>query len=135
MPIIGRLSLSEQQGCRLGLKARSQLSPHLERCCLLLSANESYEDAAQDIAVLTGLSVSKSTQQRLVHRQDFPSESVDGGVKEMSIDGGKVRLRTLQGQPSEWRDYKGVNLRICITSAPSCELRLLSSRGHLHWLG
>jgi hypothetical protein len=26
----------------------------------------------------------------------------------MSIDGGKVRLRTPQGEPSEWRDYKGV---------------------------
>lgn len=72
-----------------------------------MSANESYEDAAQDIAVLTGISVSKSTQQRLVHRHDFPSEAVDCGVKEMSIDGGKVRLRTPKGQLSEWRDYKG----------------------------
>jgi len=111
------LSLSEQQGRRLGLKAQSQWSPHLERCCLLLSANESYENAAQDIAVLTGLSVSKSTQQRLVHRQDFPSEAVDGGVKEMSIDGGKVRLRTPQGHPSEWRDYKAVNLHQCCVAA------------------
>jgi len=31
-------------------------------------------------------------------------------VEEMSIDGGKVRLRTPQGRPCEWRDYKGVNL-------------------------
>jgi hypothetical protein len=61
--------------------------------------------------------VSKSTQQRLVHRQDFPSEAVDGGVKEMSIDGGKVRLRTPQGQPSEWRDYKAVNLHQCCVAA------------------
>lgn len=60
--------------------------------------------------VLTGLRVSKSTQQRLVHRQDFEPVSVDGGIKEMSIDGGKVRLRTPPGEPSEWRDYKGVNL-------------------------
>ena len=111
------MSVSEQQGRRLGLKAQTQWSPHLERCCLLLSANESYENAAQDIAVLTGLSLSKSTQQRLVHRQDFPSESVDSGVKEMSIDGGKVRLRTPQGQPSEWRDYKGVNLHQCCVAA------------------
>jgi len=28
----------------------------------------------------------------------------------MSIDGGKVRLRTLQGEPCQWRDYKAVNL-------------------------
>jgi len=31
-------------------------------------------------------------------------------VEEMSIDGGKVRLRTPLGQPCEWRDYKAVNL-------------------------
>lgn len=72
---------------------------------------------ARDIEVLTGLSVSKSTQQRLVHRNEFPPESVDCGVKEMSIDGGKVRLRTPLGQPSEWRDYKGVNLHQCCVSA------------------
>jgi hypothetical protein len=108
--IIGQLSISEQQGQRLGLKARTQWSPQLEQCCLLVSANESYDDTAHDIAVLTGISVSKSTQQRLVHRHDFPSELVDFGVKEMSLDGGKVRLRTPKGQRSEWRDYKAVNL-------------------------
>lgn len=115
--IIGRLSLTEQQGQRLELPARSQWSPHLEACCLLLSANESYQDAARDIAVLTGLSVSKSTQQRLVHRYEFPPESVDCGVKEMSLDGGKIRLRTPKGHPSEWRDYKGVNLHQCCVAA------------------
>ncbi len=31
-------------------------------------------------------------------------------VAEMSVDGGKVRLRTPQGDPCEWRDYKAVNL-------------------------
>jgi hypothetical protein len=111
------LSLSEQQGQRLGLNARTQWSPQLEKCCLLVSANESYKDAAEDIAVLTGITVSKSTQQRLVHRHDFPSESVDCGVKEMSLDGGKVRLRTPKGHPSEWRDYKGVNLHQCCVAA------------------
>jgi hypothetical protein len=75
-----------------------------------VSASESHEDAAHDIAVLTGLSVSRSTQQRLVHRHDFPFESVDLGVKEISLDGGKVRLRTPKGQRSEWHDYEGVNL-------------------------
>lgn len=28
----------------------------------------------------------------------------------MSVDGGKVRLRTAQGEPCVWRDYKAVNL-------------------------
>ena len=77
---------------------------------MLVSANESYAHSAEDIAVLTGIQVSSSTQQRLVHRQHFEPVSVDCGIKEMSIDGGKVRLRTPKGTPSEWRDYKGANL-------------------------
>ena len=109
--------MSEQQGERLGIQAYSRWSPYLEKCCLLVSANESYERAAEDIEALTGVRVSGSTQQRLVHRQDFKPETVDCGIKEMSIDGGKVRLRTTLGQPSQWRDYKGVNLHQCAVSA------------------
>lgn len=45
-----------------------------------------------------------------MHRQTFELPQVEAAVEEMSVDGGKVRLRTPQGQPSEWRDYKGVNL-------------------------
>jgi hypothetical protein len=99
------------------VKAYSRWSPYLERCCLLLSANEPYGRAAEDIAVLTGVKVSHSTQQRLVHRQTFQLPQSKRTVEEMSLDGGKVRLRTPQGQPSEWRDYKGVNLHECCVAA------------------
>ena len=102
--------MSENQAQRLGVKAYTQWSPYLEQCCLLLSANESYERAAEDIQVLTGIAVSHSTQQRLVHRQTFELPHLSQTVEEMSVDGGKVRLRTPKGEPSEWRDYKGVNL-------------------------
>jgi hypothetical protein len=115
--IIGDLSIRERQGKHLGLKARSQWSPYLEKCCLLVSANESYQRAAEDIAILTGMTVSSSTQQRLVQRQDFTAPEVDCGVKEMSLDGGKVRLRTPLGEPSAWRDYKAVNLHQCVVRA------------------
>jgi hypothetical protein len=54
--------------------------------------------------------VSGNTQQRLVQRQTFELPQVEAMIEEMSVDGGKVRLRTPQGQPSEWRDYKAVNL-------------------------
>ena len=94
--------------------------PHLssyEKCCLLLSANESYERAAEDLQVLTGVAVSHSTQQRLVHRQSFDLPQVAQIVEEMSVDGSKVRLRTPKGEPSEWRDYKAVNLHECCVSA------------------
>ncbi|BAU44711.1 hypothetical protein O77CONTIG1_04556 [Leptolyngbya sp. O-77] len=45
-----------------------------------------------------------------MHRQIFELPQVEETVEEMSIDGGKVRLRTPEGEPSEWRDYKAVNL-------------------------
>jgi len=82
-----------------------------------LSANEAYARAADDITVLTGIYVSGSTQQRLVHRQELEPPTVDSGIKEMSLDGGKVRLRTPLGQPCQWRDYKGVDLHECSVSA------------------
>lgn len=82
----------------------------MEKCCLLLSANESYQRAEEDIQVLTGIKVAHGTQQRMVHRQDFRLLRVETEVSEMSLDGGKVRLRTTQGQPCQWRDYKAVNL-------------------------
>ena len=44
----------------------------------------------EDIFVLTGMTVSRSTQQRLVHRQDFEQPSDQATVDEMSLDGGKV---------------------------------------------
>lgn len=111
------MTISEKQGKRLGLKAYARWSPYLEKCCLLVSANASYERSAEDVSVLTGITVSGSTQQRLVHRQGFEPVSVDCGVKEMSIDGGKVRLRTPKGLSSEWRDYKAVDLHQCGVSA------------------
>lgn len=104
------MRVSEKQAQILEVKAYTRWSPYLEQCCLLLSANESYERAAEDIEVLTGIKVSHGTQQRLVHRQSFELPQVEQAVDEISVDGGKVRLRTSKGQPSEWRDYKGVNL-------------------------
>ena len=97
--------MSEKQAQLLDVKAYTRWSPYLEKCCLVLSANESYERAAEDIEVLTGVKVSHSTQQRLVHRQTFDLPQAEQAVDEMSVDGGKVRLRTPKGQPGEWRDY------------------------------
>ena len=92
------------------MKARTQLSPYLEKCCLLVSANVSYERAAEDITVLTGMAVSRGTQQRLVQRQPFELPIAEDSVEEISIDGGKVRIRTPKGEICRWQDYKAVNL-------------------------
>ena len=63
------------------------------------------------------MAISHSTQQCLVHRQSFELPQVEQVVEEVSIDGGKVRLRTPIGQPSEWKDYKGVTLHECCSGA------------------
>lgn len=77
---------------------------------MLVSANVSYEHCAQDIVVLTGMAVSRGTQQRLVQRQSFELPVADATVEEISIDGGKVRIRTPKGEMCRWQDYKAVNL-------------------------
>lgn len=107
---LGLLSLSHKQAVKLGLKPRVRLSPLIEKSCLLLSANVSYENAERDLKLLTGISVSHSTQQRLVQRSAWTDPKARDSVEALSIDGGKVRLRTPKGEPSQWRDYKAVSL-------------------------
>lgn len=85
-----------------------QLSPHLENCCLRLSATVSYEQAERDIAYLTGIRVRAKTQQRLVHRQTFELPDIEQAIAQLSVDGGKVRLRTPLGEECEWKDYKAI---------------------------
>ena len=78
---------------------------------MLLSGNESFQDSEKDIEALTGIKVSHSTLQRLVHRQEFDEPEALQGVSEVSIDGGKVRLRSqIKGVESYWRDYKAVRI-------------------------
>lgn len=77
---------------------------------MLVSANVSYERSAQDIVVLTGMAVSRGTQQRLVQRQPFELPIAENNIEEISIDGGKVRIRTPEGEMCKWQDYKAVNL-------------------------
>ncbi|MBC6481617.1 MAG: hypothetical protein GDA56_31545 [Hormoscilla sp. GM7CHS1pb] len=90
----------------------------MERCSLLLTANESYAHAEQDILMLTGMKVSHSTQHRLVHRSEFPLAKAKEPVKAVSADGGKVRLRTPKGEPSQWKDYLTVALhsQVCMAA-------------------
>lgn len=52
--------------------------------------------------------MSHSTQHRLVQRQEFPLPQTKLAVSEVSIDGGKVRLRGESGEQSYWRDYKAI---------------------------
>jgi hypothetical protein len=101
----------QHQAEQLGVKHHSRMSGGLENACLRLSANESFQDAEADIAALSGIAVSHSTQQRLVGRQSFEFPESKQGVNELSIDGGKVCLRDLHDSDSSWRDYKAVRLQ------------------------
>jgi hypothetical protein len=76
---------------------------------LRASANVSYENAAKDLQHYTGITISARTQQRIVQRYEFVETNCLEKVKEISVDGGKVRLRTEEkGQPCIWKDYKSV---------------------------
>ena len=101
---MGELTLKAKQLERLGVKPRTRLSPLLQKCCLRLSANESYQKAEI-------VKVGHSTQQNLVLSQDFQLPHLLQAVSEVSVDGGKVRLRGKPKAGCHWRDYKTVRLQ------------------------
>ena len=77
---MGILKLKTEQTRRLGVASRTRLSPLLEKCCLRLSANESYQSAEAEIEALTGVKVSHSTQQRRVIQQEMPTPEAKQAV-------------------------------------------------------
>jgi len=94
--LVGRLSIHQKQAEKLGIKPYTRLSGLLEKASLRLSANESFQDAEAEIEALTGVKVGHSTQQRVVGRQAFEFPNAKQSVNEISVDGGKVRLRDLK---------------------------------------
>ena len=109
--MVGLLEIRQTQAEQLGVKAYSRVSGGLEKVSLRLSANESFQDVEKDLAAMTGMSMGHSTNQRLVGRQSFDFAEAKQGVSEISIDGGKVRLRDLEESDSSWRDYKAVRVQ------------------------
>ena len=56
---------------------------------------------------LTGMRISHSTLQRLVNRSEFEWPEAKQTVIDISVDGGKVRIRTEhKGQACQWLEYK-----------------------------
>jgi hypothetical protein len=129
--ILGELPVSEKQARKLKLDANQKISPYLEECCLRASANVSYDHAAKDIQKYTGISISASTQKRIVQRHEFPEIECGQERAEISVDGGKVRLRTeTKGEPCAWRDYKA----ICIDREIKLA-RLAENEALIDWVG
>ena len=54
----------------------------------------SYQQTAVDLEYITGVQTNAMSQHRLVHRQEFQLPRVTALIEELSVDGGKVRLRT-----------------------------------------
>ena len=109
--MVGSLEIRQSQAEQLGVKAYSRLSRGLEKASLRLSANESFQNVEADLAALTGMSLGHSTHHRLVSHQSFEFAEAKQGVSEISLDGGKVRLRDLGESDSPWRDYKAVRVQ------------------------
>ncbi len=107
---MGKITLSSKQAIKLGLRKGTRLSPHMEKCCLLLVGNESFANAERDLEILTGLRIPHSTQHRLVGNYQLPEPQITKRAEALSVDGGSVRLRTPLGQKSEWKNYKGLKV-------------------------
>ena len=127
MSPLGVLPIRAAQARRLGLAPYQQLSPLLEKCALRLSANQSYLKAEAELEVQMGIQVSHSTLQRLVQRSDLEMPVAKQKVTQLSIDGGKVRVRhSHKGEPSEWLEYKSVRLEALYYGAACQNNQMLS---------
>jgi hypothetical protein len=127
MSPLGVLPIREAQARRLGLAAYQQLSPLLEKCALRLGANQSYQQAEVELEAQMGIRVSHSTLQRLVQRSEIEMPTAKQKVTQLSMDGGKVRVRhRQQGQASEWLEYKSVRLEALYYGAAFQDNSLLS---------
>ena len=69
-----------------GVPPYKRLSPVLETCCLLLCANESFQNAQTDIETLTGVKVGHSTQHRRIGNREWSFPDAKQPISEVSID-------------------------------------------------
>ena len=92
---LGTIQITERQAQKLKVKPHTQISEYLDICSLLVSANNSYSRSEEDFEILTGIHLSHSTHQRLVHRQEFEEIICETPVEVICIDGGEARIRTI----------------------------------------
>ncbi len=107
---VGIIPLTEKQAECLELASRTRISPLLEKCCLRVIANESYQKAEEEIEALTRMKVGHTILHRLVERAEFSPSDAKSAVTEVSVDGGKVRVRTETAIRSQWLEYKAIRL-------------------------
>jgi hypothetical protein len=108
--ITGELVITSKKAAKLNIKSHTQNSPYLEACCLRISALVSYKRTTEEVEYLTGIKISKSAQQRMIHRQDFELPQAESPVEELSVDVENVRVRTPKEEPCSWKEYKATVL-------------------------
>jgi len=110
---VGGVTLSRKQAQALQVPASTPWSPVMEKCALRTCAQLSYQQAEEQIEMLTGLQMGHSSLHRLVNRTDIAVASQEQVSSHASIDGGKIRLRPEADEAeakSRWKDYKAVAL-------------------------
>lgn len=75
-----------------------------------------------------GIKVGHSILHRLVEKTDLPLSQAEGKVEEVSVDGGKICLRSEETGKGEWRDYKLVSFQGGI-----CEAFFQDGEGLVAW--
>ncbi|MGI0483543.1 ISKra4 family transposase [Geminocystis sp. CENA526] len=103
---VGEVIINTKQAQILGIEPYKRHSPLLEKCTLVLSANESYQNAQEDMFLLTGIKIGHSTIHRQVQQIDNILPDMKQSLSEVAIDGGTIRLRGEQGEKSQWKEYK-----------------------------
>jgi hypothetical protein len=114
---LGEVRVIRQKAQKIGLKSHQRVSPVLEKCCWLLAANEAYIRAEEDLEILTGIKVGHTTIHRIVNKAEIPEAQAKDLVKSLSVDGGKICLRSESGGKGQWRDYKMVSLHQSVCRA------------------
>ncbi len=105
---MGVVEIGSHQARRLGVRAHRPWSPVIEKCSLRTCAQLSYGEAEAQIRMLMGVSIGHSSLHRLVNQTPLPASEGDTVSNQVSIDGGKIRLRHESG--GVWQDYKAVSL-------------------------
>lgn len=113
--LVGEVRISHKRARKLGLSRKTPISPGLEKCCLRACAKTSYEQAAEDIEQMMEISVGHSTLHRMVARVELPVSQANCVSEGMSVDGGKICLRTAEG--GQWGDNKLVSLHGSVCEA------------------
>ena len=84
------MTITEKQAQRLKVKSRTRWSPYLEKCCLLLSANESYQRADQRLDRVETLLWKGKIDEAIHEFADWKHESVDKFINYLNEHRGRI---------------------------------------------